>query len=656
LQGLLLRAQDYLLRQFEDLELVLGSAEGRQQLLLLPYDALKAILQHPRLKVASENSALLAAAGWLAANTRQVNTLLLGPHGSHSGSSSGAVGAGSSGGGAPHKQAAGVEERAQAVYNSSLYNSNSSDVGASKAEGAHAGKAPPPAAAAAEAARQPGTPDAAAAVQPQQHQLPTASGVAALLLDLCQVLRLCQLSYTYAMHVLPHLPLFRDQPQLVAALQYEVLRYQAAGELRQRRLASEAAAAMNDAAASAGPPASLTAAGLQQQAAGGASAGGGDAAAHNGHAAAGAGSPAGVAAWVSATAQARASRPVHGWRAYDGSADASLLQCVRRPESALSALDFTFTFEPAALAGGQRTKPGSKRASTQQGGAPAADSANHGSSSSGGGNASAANAAAGAAVAAAGSGGVDLMQRLLGLASQQQEHGGGGRRLCGHQLEGGAARGRGGRARGPAPLPAAPTGDQAAAGGRGSSGTSSSSSCRCASWRQRRRRHRWCGLQDGRARCEAVWPRLCGLQVARGGRHLHHHQQRPVASAAQQQRPQLCHGHRVPQRQRRQPRWWAGRGRVAACSRAGLLRSQRRGGSCGRRGRQHCSSWRQPCEEQQRCCWHARHQGQGGACLQRGAVCAGALRVGLYRLCWQGEWGRGWRLGRWQHLGCPQGA
>jgi hypothetical protein len=86
--------------------------------------------------------------------------------------------------------------------------------------------------------------------------------------------------------------------------------------------------------------------------------------------------------------------PSQGWRG-DGSCDAALLQCRRRPESALSVLDFTFAFEPQSLA----AKPSVAAA------AQAAAGGGKGGNSSGGGSSS----------------GADLMQRLLGLAPPPQQ-------------------------------------------------------------------------------------------------------------------------------------------------------------------------------------------------------------------------------------------
>jgi len=60
LQQLLGKAQNFVLQHFEDLEVIMSSREGREQLLMLPYDALRAILEHPQLRLASENTALLA--------------------------------------------------------------------------------------------------------------------------------------------------------------------------------------------------------------------------------------------------------------------------------------------------------------------------------------------------------------------------------------------------------------------------------------------------------------------------------------------------------------------------------------------------------------------------------------------------------------------
>jgi hypothetical protein len=381
---LLLRAQDFLVAQFEDLELVLASAEGRQRLLLLPYDALRAILGHNRLRVASENTALLAAAGWLQANAAHVGSLLL----SHS--------SGSSSNGLMRNGSKGDDGQVQSVYNSALYTSGRS------------GDAAPAATAngSSDHVQQTGSaPPAVASLQSPQQQTPgssqpappTASGAGSLLLDLCQVLRLCQCSYTYILHVLPQLPLFRDEPRLVAALQFEVLRFRAAGKLRQRRLAAEATAA---AAAAAAANPGLTGhhlAGLEHQqqqlvqAARPPVGGGSDSSAElppaaiNGvpWAAAGAAGP------LSASGAAG-----QGWRS-GCTLDAALLQCQLRPESARSCCDIMFSFDPQLLAGPDQ------KASGRAGGS----GVGAGGSSGGG---------------SSGSSGVDLMQRLLGLSPQQQ--------------------------------------------------------------------------------------------------------------------------------------------------------------------------------------------------------------------------------------------
>jgi len=397
--------------QFEDLEVVLGSAEGRQRLLLLPYDALRAILGHPRLQVASENTALLAAAAWLHANAAQVNSLLLSPN------SSAAAAAAAAGGGLGLRQSSGataaggadVPVRSQSVYSSALYSSSNGkaaeDPGSSNAVNSSSTEAQ-------------GVQNgmlhntAAAAATQQQQQPPTASGVGSLLLDLCQVLRVCQCSYTYVMHILPHLPLFRDEPQLVSALQFEVLRFRAAGKLRQRRLAAEAAAAAAAAAAAGSNSSGLTGhhlAGLEQQqqqqqqqqqglgvcAVGSKAPAGGTGSDSSSTELAKAPAANGVLGEVKPVGGVSGSG-AQGWRS-GCAADAALLQCQLRPESARSTLDFSFTFDPQALQAGSEGQGAGKGGSA----AGTAAGSNGGSSGS--------------------SAGVDLMQRLLGLAATQQQ-------------------------------------------------------------------------------------------------------------------------------------------------------------------------------------------------------------------------------------------
>jgi hypothetical protein len=343
-------------------------------------------LGHDRLRVASENTALLAAAGWLQANAAHVGSLLL----NHSSSS------GSSSNGLMRHGSKGDDGQMPSVYNSALYTSSSSgDAGpAAAANGSsdhvqQIGAAPP-----AVASGQPAQQQPPGSSQPAP---PTASGAGSLLLDLCQVLRLCQCSYTYILHVLPQLPLFRDEPHLVAELQFEVLRFRAAGKRRQRRLAAEATAA---AAAAAAANPGLTGhhlAGLEQQqqqqqqlvqAARPPVGGGSDSSADL---------PA--AAVHVPWAAVRAAGPLsasgaagQGWRS-GCTLDAALLQCQLRPESARSCCDIMFSFDPQLLAGPEQKASGRAGSGVGAGG------------STGGGS---------------GSSGVDLMQRLLGLSPQQQ--------------------------------------------------------------------------------------------------------------------------------------------------------------------------------------------------------------------------------------------
>jgi hypothetical protein len=219
------------------------------------------------------------------------------------------------------------------------------------------------------------------------------------------VLRLCQCSYTYVLHVLPQLPLFRDQPQLVAALQFEVMRFRAAGKLRQRRLAAEACAAAAAAATSSLAPCGAAVAsiinGLHQQqqqvvqlqqprkgvAGGSGSDGSMDSAKDPAAAAAAA---AGGLPWAAGPTGAAGG---HGWRT-GCTVDAALLQCQPRPESARSTLEFSFTFDPQLLSGQEQKGSGA------------------GDGSSGGGGSSSNGGSSG--------GQLDLMQRLLGLSPQQQ--------------------------------------------------------------------------------------------------------------------------------------------------------------------------------------------------------------------------------------------
>jgi hypothetical protein len=429
MQGLLLRAQDFLVHQFEDLELVMASPEGRQRLLLLPYDALRAILGHPSLKVASENTALAAAAGWLHANAAQDSSMLLSSAGGSSSSSSnncssaGATGLGAAVG---VKAAAGGDVCAQSVYSSALYNSSSSNGvtentgGSNAAAGAAAGGTGTTTNKAGQHATQNGAAQPALAptqAQQQQQQAPVAaSGTISLLLDLCQVLRLCQCSYTYVLHVLPQLPLFKDEPGLVAGLQFEVLRFRAASKLRRKRLAAEAAAAA--AAAAAASTAGLSGhhlAGLdhhhsqqqQQQQQQGvqapAGASGSDSSGEAGRGAVGRAGPGKEGGWgdrhtaagagaAAAAAAAAVAAPCLGWRS-GAPVDAALLQCQPRPVSAMTNLDFSFTFDPQDLA-------------EQKAGGQGGSSGGAGGGSSGG--------------SSSGSSGVDLMARLLGLTPQQQ--------------------------------------------------------------------------------------------------------------------------------------------------------------------------------------------------------------------------------------------
>jgi hypothetical protein len=289
LQQLLGKAQNFVLQHFEDLEVIMSSREGREQLLMLPYDALRAILEHPQLRLASENTALLAVGAWLAANVINADGSFLPPSpvavaaaGSTStvtSSTTSQAGGTSAAAGCPAEtkssscesgtadMAAGAcqETGPSDIPGNSSSSSSSSitsvgQVEANRSQPAGAAMAahstpagalaeslaarqeykPPPAAAASPAGpflnqpaaavkaaapapvpiTAPGTAEAAGASSTGAAELPRAldqpeqqeqqeellggrGGGVSLLQDMCEVLRLHQLSFTYLMHVMP---------------------------------------------------------------------------------------------------------------------------------------------------------------------------------------------------------------------------------------------------------------------------------------------------------------------------------------------------------------------------------------------------------------------------------------------------------------------
>eukprot|EP00775_Hariotina_reticulata_P007915 gene7915-8111_t len=199
LQQLLGEAQNFVLQHFEDLEAIMSSREGREQLLMLPYDALRAILEHPHLRVASENTALLAAAAWLAANAGEADVA----HSSTAGVAEPPAGAA--------EPPAASQEYGAAPAPDVFPAEESPDLLPAEVDTAPlvASLTPEPGAVEAAAAS---TAAAAALYRSveeldhhhQQQELLGGGGDGIhLLQDLCDVLRLHQLSFTYLMHVLP---------------------------------------------------------------------------------------------------------------------------------------------------------------------------------------------------------------------------------------------------------------------------------------------------------------------------------------------------------------------------------------------------------------------------------------------------------------------
>jgi hypothetical protein len=195
LAGLLQRARQHLLSEFEDFEAVWATAEGRERFLVLPLPAVVTLLGDPALQVASENTVLLAVACWLQEHSGQATDASSSSSSSPSSSSAAA-------GTHPEVECAGSSQQQAALDQDPHLDQGVT--GASHDGARH------PAAAAAE--------------------------------QLLGLVHVAQLSYTYLLHVLPVLPALQGCGEVVQQVQREALWYKAAGRERQAYIAASAAA------------------------------------------------------------------------------------------------------------------------------------------------------------------------------------------------------------------------------------------------------------------------------------------------------------------------------------------------------------------------------------------------------------------------------
>eukprot|EP00877_Chromochloris_zofingiensis_P010963 jgi/Chrzof1/611/Cz01g22110.t1 len=273
--GLLSRAQDYILQHFQDLQVVWSNPVTRQRLLQLPYDAFRAVLNHPQLKVTSENTVLLAAATWLAhhGNSRLTTVSPAAAAGEVSQSDAGVSTSCQPLDMAPQQwvrpqtEVAAVPtnqtHRDVAVEDSDMYYDASNGCSTRQVntdQAACARMLSNVHSQSSDFAPQ-GMQQDAAAEQPAPKapvDSQTAPTSVNMLEDLCTVIRFPLLSYTYLLHVLPRLPVFQDHPQLVAQLQLDALKYQAASPLRRQHMAVAAARAGRQGYHSPRPPSEST--------------------------------------------------------------------------------------------------------------------------------------------------------------------------------------------------------------------------------------------------------------------------------------------------------------------------------------------------------------------------------------------------------------
>ena len=335
-QDLLFRAQEYLVSEFEDFELVWSTAAGREQFLQLPFDAVLCVLAHPSLRVASENTVCSAAVMWLQHNgatawalqqplqqqqeqeeqqpnkhqqqeqqqqpqqqnkeqQQKGDEVVVGLGSADKLSEGMQVQSEQKQDQQQHEEGAGREQLGELLM-SDVARPPTADNRRDQADlNPTAGKVqqqqqqllsasadpPPPPAAAAGREQPPAKMPSVAADEPlaacspatetrqQPQQLLSASHSATAVAgaaraaaghqgsvttsmspsphtafqDLLGVLRIPCLSYTYLLHVLPALPGFQQQPQLVGKLQREALVFKAAGPARQQRICFEARSA-----------------------------------------------------------------------------------------------------------------------------------------------------------------------------------------------------------------------------------------------------------------------------------------------------------------------------------------------------------------------------------------------------------------------------